>query len=142
MMTEQLAQPRSMHRRAQRTPIRTLYGRGMEAREPLSGHDDPGFKSYPNNTGLAGFMKVNDTHCRGTALGANFPEATVPVSADTDCLASTGSGGQSIPVSLRAAGTTSLRGIAAELNNRGIPTATGTGTWQSAQVRRLLARLA
>jgi hypothetical protein len=31
---------------------------------------------------------------------------------------------------LQAAGTTSLRGIAAELNNRSIPTATGTGTWQ------------
>jgi DNA invertase Pin-like site-specific DNA recombinase len=43
---------------------------------------------------------------------------------------------------LQAAGTTSLRGIAAELNNRGIPTATGIGTWQAAQVSRLLARLA
>jgi hypothetical protein len=42
---------------------------------------------------------------------------------------------------LRAAGTTSLRGIAAEPNNRGIPTATGTGTWQAAQVSRVLARL-
>jgi DNA invertase Pin-like site-specific DNA recombinase len=42
---------------------------------------------------------------------------------------------------LRAAGTTSLRGIAAELNNRGIPTATGAGTWQAAQVSRLLSRL-
>jgi DNA invertase Pin-like site-specific DNA recombinase len=41
---------------------------------------------------------------------------------------------------LRAAGTTSLRGIAAELNNRGIPTATGTGAWQAAQVSRVLAR--
>src|SRR5271169_2178868 len=38
MMTEQLAQPQSMHRRAQRAPIRTLFGRGMEARKPLSGH--------------------------------------------------------------------------------------------------------
>jgi DNA invertase Pin-like site-specific DNA recombinase len=43
---------------------------------------------------------------------------------------------------LQAAGTTSLRGIAAELNNRGIPTATGSGTWQAAQVSRLLARIA
>jgi hypothetical protein len=43
---------------------------------------------------------------------------------------------------LQAAGTSSLRGIAAELNNRGIPTATGTGTWQAAQVSRVLARLA
>jgi hypothetical protein len=42
---------------------------------------------------------------------------------------------------LQAAGTTSLRGIAVELNNRGIPTATGTGTWQAAQVSRVLARL-
>jgi hypothetical protein len=40
---------------------------------------------------------------------------------------------------LRAAGTTSLRGIAAELNNRGIPT--GTGSWQAAQVSRVLARI-
>src|SRR5271169_6871626 len=38
MMTEQLAQPQSMHRRAQREPIRTLFGPGMEARKPLSGH--------------------------------------------------------------------------------------------------------
>jgi DNA invertase Pin-like site-specific DNA recombinase len=42
---------------------------------------------------------------------------------------------------LQAAGTTSLRGIASELNNRGIPTATGTGSWQAAQVSRLLARM-
>jgi DNA invertase Pin-like site-specific DNA recombinase len=42
---------------------------------------------------------------------------------------------------IQAAGITSLRGIAAELNNRGIPTATGTGTWQAAQVSRVLARL-
>jgi DNA invertase Pin-like site-specific DNA recombinase len=42
---------------------------------------------------------------------------------------------------LRAAGTTSLRGIAAELNNRGIPTVTGAGSWRAAQVRRLLARI-
>jgi DNA invertase Pin-like site-specific DNA recombinase len=42
---------------------------------------------------------------------------------------------------LRTAGPTSLRGIAAELNNRGIPTATGTGAWQAAQVSRVLARM-
>jgi hypothetical protein len=40
---------------------------------------------------------------------------------------------------LQAAGTTTLRGIAAELNNRVIPTA--TGTWHAAQVSRLLARM-
>jgi DNA invertase Pin-like site-specific DNA recombinase len=42
---------------------------------------------------------------------------------------------------LRAAGVTSLRGIAAALNERGIPTAAERGEWQAAQVRRVLARL-
>lgn len=42
---------------------------------------------------------------------------------------------------LQAAGTTSLRGIAAELNARGIPTASGRGDWQAVQVARVLARL-
>jgi len=46
-----------------------------------------------------------------------------------------------IIVELRHAGVTSLRAIAAELSLRGIPTATGVGEWQSAQVRRMLARL-
>jgi hypothetical protein len=43
---------------------------------------------------------------------------------------------------LRAAGITSLESIAAALNERGIPTARGSGPWYHAQVRRLLARLA
>jgi hypothetical protein len=43
---------------------------------------------------------------------------------------------------LRASGVTSLRGIAAALNARGIPTVAGSGRWYHAQVRRLLARLA
>ena len=43
--------------------------------------------------------------------------------------------------SLQASGATTLRGIAAELNRRGIPTATGRGEWFGAQVRRVLARL-
>jgi DNA invertase Pin-like site-specific DNA recombinase len=42
---------------------------------------------------------------------------------------------------LQSAGATSLRAIAAELNARRIPTASGTGTWQAQQVRRVLARL-
>jgi hypothetical protein len=42
---------------------------------------------------------------------------------------------------LQAAGVTSLRAIAAALNERGIPTARGSGPWYHAQVRRLLARL-
>jgi len=42
---------------------------------------------------------------------------------------------------LQAAGITSLRGIAAELTKRGIPTAGGHGDWQAAQVRRVLGRL-
>jgi Recombinase len=41
---------------------------------------------------------------------------------------------------LRAAGATSLRAIAAGLNERGIPTARGTGTWSATQVMRVLAR--
>jgi hypothetical protein len=42
---------------------------------------------------------------------------------------------------LQAAGITTLRGIAAELNKQGIPTASGTGQWQPAEVRRVLARI-
>jgi DNA invertase Pin-like site-specific DNA recombinase len=42
---------------------------------------------------------------------------------------------------IRAAGITSLRGIAAALNERGIPTARGSGTWSAMQVGRALARL-
>jgi Recombinase len=41
---------------------------------------------------------------------------------------------------LQVAGITSLRAIAAALNERGIPTARG-GEWQAAQVMRVLARL-
>ena len=41
---------------------------------------------------------------------------------------------------LQAAGATSLRAIAAGLNERGIPTASGTGTWSATQVMRVLAR--
>jgi hypothetical protein len=42
---------------------------------------------------------------------------------------------------LQAAGVTSLRGIAAALNDRGIPTATGYGRWHHVQVGKVLARL-
>ncbi len=42
---------------------------------------------------------------------------------------------------LQAAGVTSLAGIAAALNERGIPTASGRGTWQAVQVSRVLARI-
>jgi hypothetical protein len=41
---------------------------------------------------------------------------------------------------LQASGAT-LQAIAAELNRRGIPTATGRGEWCGKQVRRVLARL-
>ena len=42
---------------------------------------------------------------------------------------------------LLASGVTSLRGIAAALNERGIPTVAGSGRWRHVQVGRLLARL-
>jgi hypothetical protein len=42
---------------------------------------------------------------------------------------------------LQAAGVTSLGGIARALNERGIPTARGRGTWQAVEVSRMLARL-
>jgi DNA invertase Pin-like site-specific DNA recombinase len=42
---------------------------------------------------------------------------------------------------IRNAGATSLRAIAAALNARNIPTATGIGTWQAASVARVLAAL-
>jgi hypothetical protein len=46
-----------------------------------------------------------------------------------------------IVAELQAAGVTSPRGIAAELNLRGIPTLSGRGEWQADTVRQLLARL-
>jgi hypothetical protein len=42
---------------------------------------------------------------------------------------------------LRAKNVTSLRAIAAALNERGIPTATGYGCWHHVQVGKVLARL-
>ena len=39
---------------------------------------------------------------------------------------------------LQAAGKTSLRAIAEGLNERGIPTARGTGSWSAAQVMRVM----
>jgi DNA invertase Pin-like site-specific DNA recombinase len=44
--------------------------------------------------------------------------------------------------SLQAAGATSLRAIAAALNDQGIPTARGSGPWTATQVVRVLERLA
>ena len=41
---------------------------------------------------------------------------------------------------LQAVGKTSLRAIAEGLNERGIPTARGTGSWSAAQVMRVIAR--
>ena len=41
---------------------------------------------------------------------------------------------------LQTAGATSLRAIAMGLNERGVPTARGTGTWSATQVMRVLAR--
>lgn len=46
-----------------------------------------------------------------------------------------------IVADIRAAGVTSLNGIAQALNARGIPTARGS-TWQAVQVQRILARAA
>jgi hypothetical protein len=46
-----------------------------------------------------------------------------------------------IVAELQAAGVTSLRAIAAALNEQGIPTATGVGEWRAVQVWRVLARM-
>jgi hypothetical protein len=43
---------------------------------------------------------------------------------------------------LQSNGITSLNGIAAALNARGVPTPAGSGRWHPAQVARLLRRLA
>jgi hypothetical protein len=43
--------------------------------------------------------------------------------------------------SLQAAGATSLRAIAAALNDQGIPTARGGGQWTATQVARVLDRM-
>jgi Recombinase len=44
-------------------------------------------------------------------------------------------------VELQAGGATSLRAIAAKLNDLGIPTARGDGEWSAVQVSRVLERL-
>jgi hypothetical protein len=44
-------------------------------------------------------------------------------------------------IAIRAAGATTLWGIAAELNRLSIPTAAGSGVWNSTQVRVVLRRL-
>jgi hypothetical protein len=46
-----------------------------------------------------------------------------------------------IVAELRRGGITSWYGIAMALNKRGIPTATGRGIWEPAQVRRMMKRL-
>jgi hypothetical protein len=43
---------------------------------------------------------------------------------------------------LQANGVTTLNGIAEALNERGVPTAAGSGNWHATQVARLLRRLA
>jgi hypothetical protein len=47
-----------------------------------------------------------------------------------------------IVAELRRSGVTSWYGIATALNKRGVPTATGRGIWEPAQVRRVMERLA
>ena len=42
---------------------------------------------------------------------------------------------------LRAGGATSLRALATKLNEIGIPTARGSGTWSAVRVQRVLERL-
>jgi hypothetical protein len=46
-----------------------------------------------------------------------------------------------IVAEIRRGGITSWYGIAAELNRRGVPTTTGRGIWEPAQVRRMMERL-
>jgi hypothetical protein len=45
-------------------------------------------------------------------------------------------------IELQASGVTSLNGLAAALNERGVPTPAGSHHWHAAQVSRLLKRLA
>jgi hypothetical protein len=47
-----------------------------------------------------------------------------------------------IVADIQARGARSLRAIAAALNERGIPTASGAGEWQAGTVAQLPARLA
>ena len=48
---------------------------------------------------------------------------------------------QPVIETIKAAGHTSARAIAAELTRRGVPTPKGSGDWQATQVTRVLARL-
>jgi len=75
---------------------------------------------------------------RGTVLGRNSAALAAVHRAEADAHALT-----LAPVvrELRAAGITSVRKIAAELNARKVPAANG-GAWHATSVARLLARLA
>jgi len=46
-----------------------------------------------------------------------------------------------IVADIRASGITSWYGIARELNERRVPTATGRGIWEPGQVRRVMERV-
>jgi hypothetical protein len=69
--------------------------------------------------------KASEAGCRAHAANADARAAAL----------------EPIIAEIRASGVTSMRGIAMALNERDIPTPTGRKTWQTVQVRRLLARL-
>jgi DNA invertase Pin-like site-specific DNA recombinase len=84
---------------------------------------------------------------RGTKLGGNrgvIPSAKTRAKAAAAIQARASTRAHDIGptiAELRAAGVTTLKGIAAELNAKGIPTARGDGSWSAVQVSRVLARL-
>lgn len=78
---------------------------------------------------------------RGVKLGCPVPEKGSAIGATVTRTRADQFAANTLPVidSIRAAGVTSLRGIATALNARGIPTARG-GEWAAATVRNVLLR--
>jgi hypothetical protein len=78
---------------------------------------------------------------RGVKLGGFRADAKLTVKARKSAYKARAANDAPVIRELQAAGITSLSRIAAALNERGIPTARGRGTWQAVQVSRVLSRL-
>jgi len=81
-------------------------------------------KTFGGNRGTKLAAKIRMAGCRARTARATARATIAPMISE-----------------LQVAGGTSARAIAAALNARGIPTASGEGTWQAVQVQRALARI-
>jgi hypothetical protein len=88
---------------------------------------------------------TGDGHTARVSTGRHMGHHRAPNDADkarTARAVARAAGLAPIIAELQARGVTSLIGIAAALNERGVPTPAGRGLWHAAQVARVLKRLA